>query len=79
MRRLMCQTAAALGISLALLAGTAHAETPAKPAEDCGCGDYGTTVKFFKTPSDAATQAKKGEKLVMVLHVSGEFEKPDFT
>jgi hypothetical protein len=69
-------------LGLALLAGTASADKivkPAAPAEDCGCGDYGTSVKFFKTPSDAATQAKKGQKLVMVLHVSGNFENPDFT
>jgi hypothetical protein len=75
----MPRTVAALGLSLALLAGSARADKTAKPAEDCGCGDYGTTVKFFKTPSDAATQAKKSEKLVMVLHVSGNFENPDFT
>ncbi len=79
MRRLMYQAAAALGISLALLAGTAQAGKPAKPADEAVCGDYGTSVQFFKTPSEAATQAKKDQKLVFVLHVSGEFEKPDFT
>jgi len=42
-------------------------------------GDFGTAVKFVKTPSDAAKQALKEEKLVLVLHVSGEFEDPDFT
>jgi hypothetical protein len=66
---------------LALVAGSSlvWAEKPAKEEADCGCGDYGTTVKFFKTPSDAATKAKKDQKLVMVLHVSGNFENPDFT
>jgi len=42
-------------------------------------GDFGTSVKFAKSPSEAAKQALKEEKLVMVLHVSGEFEDPDFT
>ena len=28
------------------------------------------------TPADAAKQAKKDEKLVMVLHISGHFENP---
>jgi len=73
----MPRTVAALGLSLALLAGSARADKAAKEGETCG--DYGTTVHFFKSPSDAATQAKKDKKLVMVLHVSGNFENPDFT
>jgi len=64
---------AALGIGLALLAGSGLARAEAT------CGEYGTSVKFFKTPSDAATQARKDQKLVFVLHVSGNFETPDFT
>jgi hypothetical protein len=51
---------------------------PAKPAESCG-GDYGTNVKFVATPSLAAKQALKEEKLVCVLHVSGLFEDPNLT
>ena len=43
------------------------------------CGQFGTTVQFEKTPSDAAKKALKEEKLVCVLHVSGDFENPDFT
>jgi hypothetical protein len=31
------------------------------------------------TPSQAASLAKKAGKLVMVLHVSGNFEDPRFT
>jgi hypothetical protein len=31
------------------------------------------------TPTDAAMQAKRDEKLVLVLHVSGHFETPEFT
>jgi len=53
---------------------------PAEKTEGCGCTkDHGTSVQFFDTPSEAATQAKKEQKLVFVLHISGNFENPDFT
>ena len=51
----------------------------AMAAEGATCGQYGTSVHFEKTPSDAARKALKEEKLVMVLHVSGDFENPEFT
>jgi len=41
--------------------------------------DYGTEVHFVDSPAEAARQATKQEKLVFVLHVSGNFETPDFT
>jgi len=44
-----------------------------------GCGSFGTEVKFVSTPSAAAARARKEEKLVFVLHVSGHFENPRFT
>jgi len=69
-----------------LLAGppAAWAEGPAKAkiaksSEKETCGDYGTSVHFEKNPSEAARKALKEEKLVCVLHVSGEFEDTDFT
>jgi hypothetical protein len=40
---------------------------------------FGTTIHFVDTPKEAAAQAKKDEKLVMILHVSGNFEDPRFT
>ena len=43
------------------------------------CGDYGTSIEFEDNPKDAAVRAKKEEKLVFVLHVSGNFEDPRFT
>jgi hypothetical protein len=60
---------------------------PAQPAppkkvektEGATCGAFGTTVEFADSPSEAAKQAKKEEKLVFVLHVSGNFEDPRFT
>jgi hypothetical protein len=61
---------------MAVARGEARA---AKPAEAATCGQYGTSVHFEKTPSEAARKALKEEKLVMVLHVSGDFENPEFT
>lgn len=40
---------------------------------------HGTAVHFEKTPAEAAAKAKKEEKLVFVLHVSGHFEDPSIT
>jgi hypothetical protein len=73
--RLWCN---AVGLAAALAVGGAAAgKSPAK--KEATCGDYGTSVKFDDTPADAAKQAKKDEKLVMVLHISGHFEDPRFT
>jgi hypothetical protein len=49
---------------------------PAAAGESCG---YGTTIDFVATPKEAAALAKKQEKLVLVLHVSGHFEDPGMT
>jgi hypothetical protein len=79
-RRILLCTVAGLLPALGLLAAPAQGQDKggaAKPAETCG--DYGTSVQFVKTPSEAARQARKEEKLVFVLHVSGLFENPDFT
>jgi len=43
------------------------------------CAPDGRVLHCVAGPVDAATQAKKDQKLVMVLHVSGNFENPDFT
>jgi hypothetical protein len=61
---------------LALLLAAAD-EGPA--CTGCGKETYGTSVKWKGSPSEAAAQAKKEEKLVFVLHVSGYFEDPKFT
>ena len=58
--------AAMLGV--AIVAGPAWAE-----------GACGTAVEFVDSPKEAATLAKKEEKLVFILHVSGHFEDPRFT
>jgi len=57
------------------------AQPPARPADktEGTCSTFGTSVEFVDSPSVAATQAKKEQKLVFVLHVSGNFEDPRFT
>jgi hypothetical protein len=63
---------------------------PRKPAPDvkkvqpadkpeASCGNHNTAVYFVDSPKTAAAQAKKEEKLVFVLHVSGLFEDPTLT
>ena len=46
---------------------------------DESCGEFGTSVVFASSPAAAAKEARKHEKLVFVLHVSGNFETPEFT
>jgi hypothetical protein len=55
----------------------APVKSPPKEKSEGGC--HGTSIDFVSSPSDAAKQAKKEEKLVFVLHVSGNFEDPRFT
>jgi hypothetical protein len=65
----------------ALVALTLWFSLPMARADEAkeGCGNHGTTVEFLDTPSLAARQALKEEKLVFVLHVSGNFEEPRYT
>lgn len=70
-------------LSLALVAGAwadgPKAKAADKPSDSGTCGDYGTSVHFEKSPSEAARKAIKEQKLVFVLHISGYFEDSDFT
>jgi hypothetical protein len=80
---LLC-TAVGLCLGLASAAGSDLPGKGAKgrvatQAEAGTCGKYGTSVEFVGSPAEAARQAKKDEKLVFVLHVSGHFEDPRFT
>ncbi len=63
----------AFGLALVAAVGLAPA---ARAGEACG---YGTAVEFVDSPREAAALARKQEKLVFVLHVSGHFEDPQFT
>lgn len=62
---------AAMLLAVGALQQQAHAEE--------SCGEFGTSVVFASSPAAAAKEARKHEKLVFVLHVSGNFETPDFT
>jgi hypothetical protein len=50
---------------------------PAGPV--CTPENYGTSVAFLSSPADAAKQALRDQKLVFVLHISGNFEDSQFT
>jgi hypothetical protein len=60
-----------LGAAVALFA----APVSANPTT---CG-HGTKLDFVDNPKQAAAIAKKEQKLVLVLHVSGYFEDPGLT
>jgi len=69
-------------ILAALLALGSIARAGDKPKCDgdtCTVGEHGTSLHFEKTPSEAARKALKAEKLVFVLHVSGNFEDSELT
>ena len=59
------------------VAALAFLAVPAAAGETT-CG-YGTKIDFMDNPKEAAALAKKQEKLVMILHVSGHFEDPGLT
>jgi hypothetical protein len=58
------------------VAAVALLAAPAGAAESCG---HGTKLDFVDSPKQAAAIAKKEQKLVLVLHVSGHFEDPGLT
>ena len=69
-----------MNVSLALLLAAAlSAATPDESCKTCGNDTYGTSIEWAGSPSEAAAQALKEQKLVFVLHVSGRFEEADFT
>ncbi len=65
-------------VALVVAAGLVGFSAQRVAAEE-ECGEFGTTVIFADSPAEAAKQALKEEKLVLVLHVSGHFEESDFT
>ena len=83
MHRLLFRAAGLLLLpvaGLALAPASAREDKPiALEKTDGVCGSHGTRVDFRDTPREAAKIAKKEEKLVFVLHVSGNFEDPRFT
>jgi len=67
-------------LCLALISpGGGAGKPPSFPKEETCSGDFGTSIQFLDTPQEASQEAKKDGRLVLVLHVSGHFEKPEFT
>jgi hypothetical protein len=69
--------------ALVLVSQTPKIACGSEPPSTCevgaSCGQFGTSVNFVNTPSEASRRAEKEEKLVLVLHLSGHFEDPKFT
>jgi protein TonB len=40
---------------------------------------HGTSVRFVNSPAEAARRARGQDRLLFVLHISGNFEDPGFT
>ena len=43
------------------------------------CENFGTTIEFVSTPGGARELARRDGKMMFVLHLSGDFDAPDFT
>ncbi len=44
-------------------------------AQECASGDtYGTAVEWHRDPAAAAKAAKSADKLLFILHLSGELD-----
>jgi hypothetical protein len=51
-----------------------------KPArKQAGCSTFNTGIQFHQTPVDAFAQAKREGKLVLMVHIAGNFEDEGFT
>ena len=43
------------------------------------CERFGTAIDFVRSPSIAYERAAREQKLVLMLHLAGQFEDPGFT
>ena len=48
-------------------------------AESTCDNKYGTALEWAASPTAAAQLAKEQDKLVFVIHISGNFARPEFT
>jgi hypothetical protein len=82
--KMLYSTLMASGLALGFLPAGLRADEPqlktvpgeGQPAAVCR---HSTAIDFVATPAEAAKLAARAKKLVLVLHVSGYFEDPDFT
>jgi hypothetical protein len=70
---------AIIPLSLLLTAFLWADEPQLKTVDKSSTACHGTSIDFVDTPVLAAKIAAREKKLVLVLHVSGYFETPDFT
>jgi len=49
------------------------------PPEPARCDRFGTQIDFVRSPALAFDRAGREGKLVMILHLAGQFEEPGFT
>ena len=70
----MCKLLLALAFPTLLGSLTSLGADHSHVCKTCEQKTYGTSLEWVANPSAAAAQAKKEEKLVFVLHVSGHFE-----
>ena len=71
---------AQVALILAVMLHAADAAEMAVAEEtDCSCPRYGTAIEWAPTPEAAARMAREQSKLLLVLHISGNFEKNTFT
>ena len=66
-----------MSLNATRMLGADEAKQRTEPEAKTAC--HGTAVEFLGSPVEAAKEAAKQKKLVMVLHVSGHFEDPNFT
>lgn len=86
--RYSLRAAAAWSLTAALVwsysTTTSFAESPrtSRSVETCpsdGCNRFGTAISWEADRAAAAQKARREKKLQLVLHLSGNFEKPTFT
>lgn len=77
MRRTTVLCKLVLAVSIGLGASTsvcAEEEVPSKKPSTCG-----TLIEWASSPKEAWSEAEQRNKLVFMMHVSGNFAEPEFT
>lgn len=60
-------------------AESADLEPAAEKCTEKGCGKFGTEIHWVSPRDVAARKAREGDKLLLVMHLSGNFAKQAFT
>jgi hypothetical protein len=47
--------------------------------EECGGDTYGTAIHWVRTAAEAKKLAREQDKLIFVVHLSGNFSRDEFT